>query len=120
MSNQSIAAEVVQEEGLLNQETMTYLLTNIGAPFVIGLAVGFFAKKTLKFALFFGGMAIVGLFIAEYYGYTQINDENLKSMASQATDFAKHSGNFLVDRLSNITGKGLSAVAGFFTGLKFG
>ena len=41
------------ESGLLNQDTMNYLLSNIGAPFVIGLAVGYFAKKVLKMALFF-------------------------------------------------------------------
>jgi uncharacterized membrane protein (Fun14 family) len=32
-----------------------FLLGNVGAPFVIGLAVGYFAKKMLRFALFLGG-----------------------------------------------------------------
>jgi uncharacterized membrane protein (Fun14 family) len=97
-----------------------FLFTNVGAPFVIGLAVGYFAKKTLKFALFLGGAAVVLLFITEYYGITQVNDAHLKNVADSATQMAKESGGYLVERLSQITGKGVSAVAGFFTGLKFG
>lgn len=97
-----------------------FLLTNVGAPFVIGLAVGYFAKKTLKFALFLGGAAVVLLFITEYYGITQVNDAHLKNVADSATQMAKDSGGYLVERLSQITGKGVSAVVGFFTGLKFG
>ena len=44
------------------------LLTNVGVPFVIGVAVGYFAKKMLRVALFLGGAAIVLLFVSEYYG----------------------------------------------------
>lgn len=98
----------------------TFLLGNVGAPFVIGLAVGYFAKKMLKFALFLGGAAIVLLFVTEYYGITEMANDKLQSAASAATDMAKQSGGFLVERLSHITSKGVSAVAGFFTGLKFG
>lgn len=98
----------------------SFLLGNVGAPFVIGLAVGYFAKKMLRFALFLGGAAIVLLFITEYYGITEMTDEKLQSAANTATHMAKQSGGFLVERLSHITSKGVSAVAGFFTGLKFG
>ena len=45
-----------------------FLLTNVGAPFVIGVAVGYFAKKMLRVALLLGGAAIVLLFMSEYYG----------------------------------------------------
>ena len=98
----------------------TFLLGNVGAPFVIGLAVGYFAKKMLKMALFLGGAAIVLLFITEYYGLTDVADERLQSAADAATHMARESGGFLVDRLSTITSKGVSAVAGFFVGLKIG
>lgn len=104
----------------MNETTTNYLLTNVGAPFIIGLAVGYFAKKALKVVLFLGGMVIVSLFAAEYYGLMDVSDDSLKQAANAATDAARESSGFLVDRLSNITGKGLSAVAGFFTGLKFG
>lgn len=98
----------------------SFLLGNVGAPFVIGLAVGYFAKKMLRFALFLGGAAIVLLFVTEYYGITEMTDEKLQSAASAATNVAKQSGGFLVERLSHITSKGVSAVGGFLVGLKIG
>jgi len=104
----------------MNEDTSSFLLTTVGAPFAIGMAVGFFAKKALKIALFLAGGAIVALFVSEYYGFGGVDDESLKHMASTATEGAKQSGDFLVDRLSNISGKGLSAVAGFAVGLKLG
>jgi len=36
----------------------TFLIGNVGAPFVIGLAVGYFAKKMIRTALFLGGAAM--------------------------------------------------------------
>lgn len=98
----------------------TFLLGNVGAPFVIGLAVGYFSKKILRLALFIGGAAIVLLFITEYYGITHVPDEQLQTAATAATGIAKQSGGFLMERLSHITYKGVSAVAGFLIGLKIG
>ncbi len=97
-----------------------FLFGNVGAPFVIGLAVGYFAKKMLRLALFLGGAAIVLLFVTEYYGITEMTDERLQSAANAATGMAKQSGGFLVERLGHITSKGVSGVAGFFVGLKIG
>jgi uncharacterized membrane protein (Fun14 family) len=97
-----------------------FLVPNVGAPFIIGLAVGYFAKKMLKLALFIGGGAIVLLFISEYYGFFTVSDASLQSAASVATEAAQQSGSFLVDRLTRITGKGISSVAGFYFGLKMG
>ncbi len=98
--------------------TAPFLLGNVGAPFVIGLAVGYFAKKMLKTALFLAGGAIVLLFVTEYYGVTTLSDQGLQGAANAATNMAKESGGFLVDRLSHISTKGVSATAGFFVGLK--
>ncbi len=100
--------------------TPNFLMGNVGAPFVIGLAVGYFAKKMLRMALFFGGAAIVLLFASEYYGFTQAADDKLQVAANAATHLAQQSGSFLVERLSHITSKGVSAVAGFFAGLRLG
>ncbi|MEZ5453781.1 MAG: FUN14 domain-containing protein [Thiothrix sp.] len=97
-----------------------FLFGNVGAPFVIGLAVGYFAKKMLRLALFLGGAAIVLLFVTEYYGITDMADDKLQNAANVATGIAKQSGGFLVERLSHITSKGVSGVAGFFVGLKIG
>lgn len=97
-----------------------FLLGNIGAPFVIGLAVGYFAKKMLRTALFLAGGAIVLLFVSEYYGVIEITNAELQQVANSATDAAKSSGDFLIGRLSSITSKGVSGVAGFFAGFKLG
>ncbi|TAL46587.1 MAG: hypothetical protein EPN89_10185 [Methylovulum sp.] len=97
-----------------------FLLGNIAAPFVIGMAVGYFAKKMLRTALFLAGAAIVLLFASEYYGIIEISNAELQHAAESATDAAKSSGDFLVNRLSGITSKGVSGVAGFFVGFKLG
>ncbi len=104
-----------------NQDDLTsFLFANVGAPFIIGLAVGYFAKKAIKMALFFGGLGIVVLFVSEYYGFAEISDAGLKTVTHAITEHAREFGGFLVDRLSQITGKGLSAVAGFYAGFKLG
>jgi len=97
-----------------------FLLGNIAAPFVIGMAVGYFAKKMLRTALFLAGAAIVLLFVSEYYGIIEITNAELQHAAESATDAAKSSGDFLINRLSGITSKGVSGVAGFFVGFKLG
>ncbi len=97
-----------------------FLLGSIGAPFIIGMAVGYFSKKTMKAALFIGGGFIVMLFISEYYGMIHVDDAELQHAAEVAVDAAESSSHFLVDRLSSITSKGLSTAAGFFAGFKMG
>jgi uncharacterized membrane protein (Fun14 family) len=97
-----------------------FLLVNICAPFAIGLAVGSFANKMLRTALFLAGAALVVLFVAEYYGITSVNDIHLQNAASAATNVAKDSGSFLVNRLSHITAKGVSATGGLYFGFKMG
>lgn len=84
------------------------------------MAVGYFAKKMLRTALFLAGAAIVLLFVSEYYGIIEISNAELQHAAESATDAAKSSGDFLVNRLSGITSKGVSGVAGFFVGFKLG
>lgn len=98
----------------------TFLIGNVGAPFVIGLAVGYFAKKMLRTVLFLAGAAIVLLFVAEYYGIVNISDADLQHAADSATEAAKSSGGFLVHRLTSITSQGVSAAGGFFVGFKLG
>ncbi len=97
-----------------------FLLGNVGAPFIIGVAVGYFAKKMLRVALFIGGAAIVLMFVGEYYNIVNISDIQLQSAAEVVAKGAKDSGGFLVDRLTQITSKGVSAVGGFFVGFRFG
>jgi uncharacterized membrane protein (Fun14 family) len=63
--------------------TSNYIFENIGTPFVIGLAVGYFAKKMLLISLFLCGGAIVLLFVSEYFGMAQISDANLQQAADK-------------------------------------
>lgn len=98
----------------------TFLLGNVGAPFVIGLAVGYFAKKMLKIALLVGGGALILMFVAEYYGIATVSDASIEQAATAATELASQSGSFLMDRLSTFTTRGASATTGFLIGLKLG
>lgn len=97
-----------------------FFVPNVGAPFLVGLAVGYLAKKALKLALFFGGAAIVLLFVSEYYGVVDVSDQALENAAQATADAASQSGNFLYQRLSKLEWKGGSAIAGFLAGLKLG
>ncbi|MDD1611176.1 MAG: FUN14 domain-containing protein, partial [Methylococcaceae bacterium] len=97
-----------------------FLVGSVGAPFIIGMAVGYFAKKMLKTALFIGGAIIVMLFVSEYYGIVHVDDVQLQHAADAAADAAKSSSTFLVHRLSSITSKCISAAVGFFAGFKLG
>jgi len=97
-----------------------FLLGNIGAPFILGMAVGYFAKKMLRTALFVGGAIVSILFVAEYYDLININNMALESAANSAAEVAKESGSFLLDRLAMFTSRGLSGAGGFFVGFKLG
>ncbi len=98
----------------------SFLMGNIGAPFVIGMAVGYFAKKMLRLALFVGGAIVVSLFVCEYYGIIQLSDLHLQDAANAATNATKQTGGFLMDRLTRISSAGASGAAGFFVGFKLG
>lgn len=96
------------------------LITNVGAPFLLGIAVGYFAKKMLRTALFLGGGMVVLLFVAEYYGIVHITDTELLHATDVAAEVAKSSSDFLLERLSRFTVKGVSATGGFILGFKMG
>lgn len=98
----------------------TFLMGNVGAPFIIGLAVGYFAKKMFKTALFIMGGIIVLMMVGESYGIITINEAALMHTVDAASTAAKESGHFLVNRLSVYTARGVSATAGFFLGFKNG
>lgn len=94
------------------------LITNVGTPFLLGIAVGYFAKKMLRTALFLGGGFVVLLFVAEYYGVIHVTDSQLLKATDVAAEAAKSSSDFLLTRLSSFSVKGFSAVSGFVTGFK--
>ncbi len=101
-------------------ENSTFLLINIGAPFLIGMAVGYFIKKTLKIGLFLLGFAVVALFVASYYGVIHLSGTELTHSVEKGTDAVNRFGSFLISSLSGLGGVGLSGCTGFFVGLKIG
>lgn len=93
----------------------------MGTSFVIGLAVGYFLKKSFKFLLLLLGLGLVILFVLESEGYFKVNDEFIQNGVSSGVDSFKNLSSMLKDRLSNMQfSSGVGAVAGFFAGLKFG
>jgi len=93
----------------------------LGSSFMIGLAVGYFLKKSFKLLLLLLGFALVITFVLESQGIVSLNEANLESSVSSGMDMFKNFAMFLKDRLGESTfTKGLGAVAGFFVGLKMG
>jgi len=93
----------------------------MGTSFVIGLAIGYFLKKSFKFLLLILGLGLVVLFVLESQGYFHVNDGMIESGVSTGIDSFQGLVAMLKDRLSNMKiSSGASAVAGFFAGIKFG
>ncbi len=101
-----------------DSSTIPYL--HLGGAFVIGLSLGYLLKKTFKIGLFVLGVVILILFGAEHYGLITINETGLTNMVDSGMEVAKTTGSFIQERLSTFTAKGVTAVAGFVTGLKIG
>jgi uncharacterized membrane protein (Fun14 family) len=104
----------------MNNDTSSFLLINVGAPFLIGLAVGYFIKKTLKVGLFLLGFSVVVLLVSSHYGFIEINGLNLTNTVEQGTGSINQFGSFLMNSLVGLGGVGLSGGAGFILGLKVG
>jgi len=94
---------------------------DLGTSFVIGMAVGFFLKKSLKLALFVLGFMLVAMFLMESNGMFSVNETTLEHGVSGGIDMFQSLAIFLKNRLDAMTfGKAGSAVAGFIVGLKIG
>jgi len=94
---------------------------DMGTSFVIGLAIGYFLKKSFKFLLLILGLGLVLLFVLESQGMFHVDDNAIQSGVSSGVDSFQNIVAMLKERLSNMeltTGAG--AIAGFFAGLKFG
>ena len=93
----------------------------MGSGFLIGLAIGYFLKKSFKILLLLMGIALVVIFLLESQHVVTINEEGLSHTVAQGSELFKEFAAFLKARLSrlNIVG-GTSAVAGFYAGLKMG
>ena len=94
---------------------------DMGTSFVIGLAIGYFLKKSFKFLLLILGLGLVLLFVLESQGMFHVDDQTIQSGVSSGVDSFQNIVGMLKERLAKMqltTGAG--AIAGFFAGLKFG
>lgn len=110
-----------QSTGLSNVGDTPFPFLEMGTSFVIGLAIGYFLKKSFKFLLLILGLGLVLLFVLESQGMFHVDDQTIQNGVSSGVDSFQGVVSMLKERLSNMeltTGAG--AVAGFFAGLKFG
>jgi len=94
---------------------------NITSGFFIGLAVGYFFKKSLKIVLFLFGLFVVVMFYLHNQDIIHVSNDTLLTTSDKIVSLIKFTASFLKEKLSflQLSG-GAGAVAGFFTGLKFG
>jgi len=100
-------------------DTSPFPFLEMGSSFVIGLAVGYFLKKSFKAVLFVLGFALIVLFYMESQGLFSLNEAMLDSGVSTGIDYFKSVVAALQERLTSFT-SGVGAVAGFLVGIKFG
>ncbi len=91
----------------------------MGSSFLIGLAVGFFIKKSFKIVLFILGLGLIVMFIMESKGAFTIDDKIVEQGVAQGTDLFKEFVNFIKNRITSFK-TGVGALAGFVVGLKLG
>ena len=112
-------SETGQQLGQNEGFQLPYL--EMGSGFMMGLSVGYVAKKSFKLMLFLMGLTIIGMFVLESQGIITFNEASLDQDVSFSIEAFKQFALFLEERLAalKIAG-GASAVAGFVVGLKMG
>ena len=93
---------------------------HVGTSFLIGLAVGYFAKKVLRLGLVLMGAVIVLLFVCEHFGIISIHVDTLNQFANTTIAATQNTGHFLTSNLDHYRSQGISALGGFVVGLKLG
>ena len=91
----------------------------MGSSFVIGLAVGFFIKKSFKMALFILGFALIATFYMESQGIFTINDKVLEESIGHGVEYFDYLVSAVKERITSFQ-SGVGALAGFVVGLKLG
>ena len=105
----------------LEKEETLFPYLEMGGAFVIGLSIGFVLKKSFKLLLLFLGLGLIFVFLLERQGAVNVNEENLQNIVSMGMDSFKSMAAFLQNRLEHYHSLGaMSAIAGFFVGIKIG
>ena len=91
----------------------------MGGSFLIGLAVGYFIKKSFKIVLFILGFSLILIFFAESQDILTVNDQILEKSISAGSTYFEFLVSSIQDRITNFQ-TGIGAGAGFLVGLKIG
>ena len=109
--------DIPMEEAISSDTPLPYL--EMGSSFVIGLAVGFFIKKSFRMVLFILGFALIMSFYMESQGIFTINDKVLEESISNGMQYFDYLVAAVKERITSFQ-SGVGAVAGFVVGLKLG
>jgi uncharacterized membrane protein (Fun14 family) len=91
----------------------------LGSSFLIGLAVGYFIKKSFKIVLFILGFSLILIFFMESQDILTVNDQVLEKSISTGSTYFEFLVSSIQDRITSFQ-TGIGAGAGFLVGLKIG
>jgi len=117
MGQDTYYRDVPMESAISSDTPLPYL--EMGSSFVIGLAIGFFIKKSFKMVLFILGFALIASFYMESQGIFTINDKVLEESISNGMQYFDYLVAAVKERITSFQ-SGVGAVAGFVVGLKLG
>jgi len=117
MGQDTYYRDIPMEETISPDTPLPYL--EMGSSFIIGLAVGFFIKKSFKMVLFVLGFALIASFYMESQGIFTINDKVLEESISNGMQYFDYLVAAVKERITSFQ-SGVGAIAGFVVGLKLG
>jgi uncharacterized membrane protein (Fun14 family) len=99
------------------ESPLAYL--EMGTGFIIGLAVGYFIKKSFKAVLFILGFALIITFYMESQGIFVINEQVLEQSISSGAEYMEYMVAAIKERITGFQ-SGVGAGTGFLVGIKIG
>jgi uncharacterized membrane protein (Fun14 family) len=99
------------------ESPLAYL--EMGTGFIIGLAVGYFIKKSFKAVLFILGFALIITFYMESQGIFIINEQVLEASISSGAEYFEYMVASIKERITGFQ-SGIGAGTGFLVGIKIG
>lgn len=113
--------EIYTPDGAVDASNSGFPFLEMGTSFIIGLAIGYFLKKSFKILLLLLGVGLVVLFVMESKGMYTVDDATIQNGVSSGVDSFQSLVAMLKNRLSEMeVTTGAGAIAGFIAGLKFG
>jgi len=103
----------------MNEKEILAKSMEMGGAFILGLSIGMAVKKSIKLLLVVFGVGMLFVFFLESKGAVSINESNLNNVIMVIKESTSSSISFIETRLDNYSSSTiLSAISGFFTGIK--